>query len=76
MQVAERVSQLGRELAQLRGSTPAKFSSDIETAEALCEAAMKGALANVLINLDSIQEQSFRASMQEKMNLISASGRE
>jgi glutamate formiminotransferase / formiminotetrahydrofolate cyclodeaminase len=49
---------------------PAKFASDLMVAKALAGAAKTGALENVHINLDSIQDQNFRASVQSRLNAV------
>ncbi len=49
---------------------PAKFSSDLVVAKALAAAAKTGALENVRINLDSIQDQKFKASIEARLQKI------
>jgi formiminotetrahydrofolate cyclodeaminase len=55
LEVAERAAGLSQHLGALAETAPAKFRSDIETADALAQAATAGAVANVRINLDSIK---------------------
>jgi glutamate formiminotransferase/formiminotetrahydrofolate cyclodeaminase len=49
---------------------PAKFSSDLVVAKTLAAAAKTGALENVRINLDSIQDQKFKASIEARLQKI------
>jgi formiminotetrahydrofolate cyclodeaminase len=53
--VAERAAEVAGIAANLRPLTNPMMSSDLTTAIALAGAAIKGALANVDINLDSIE---------------------
>jgi glutamate formiminotransferase / formiminotetrahydrofolate cyclodeaminase len=71
MEVAESVCQLDAELAALEREAPARFSSDLQTARALAAAALAGALANVRINLESIGDQAFRGSLDERIRRVS-----
>jgi len=70
MEVAERAVALDRSLAALQRETPARFSSDLETARALVRAAMAGALANVRINLDSITDEAFHRALEERVATV------
>ncbi len=72
LEVAERVFQLDARLAELQRTTPARFSSDLETARALAIAARTGALANVRINLESIRDEAFRGTLNERLRTISS----
>jgi glutamate formiminotransferase len=56
--VAERALEVAQIAAGLRAVTSPMMKSDLTTAIALAEAAVKGALANVEINLDSIEAGS------------------
>jgi glutamate formiminotransferase/formiminotetrahydrofolate cyclodeaminase len=67
MEVAERAYRLGGRLEALLRQAPAKFASDVETARALAGAALMGSLANVRINLSSIQDEAFRKSMEQRI---------
>ena len=58
LQVVERIHALQARLADLQ--IPAKFASDLAVAKALAVAARAGALENVNINLDSIQDAEFK----------------
>jgi len=56
--VAERAGEVAQIAAGLRAVTSPMMKSDLTTAIALAGAAVKGALANVEINLDSIEASS------------------
>jgi glutamate formiminotransferase len=68
LQVMERAHRMGTRLAQLQ--IPAKFASDLAVARYLMAAAMKGALENVNINLDSIQDEAFKSSVQARLGAM------
>lgn len=55
--VAERAAEVRRMAEALRGKTSPMMASDLTTAVALAGAAIAGALANVEINLASMEEQ-------------------
>jgi glutamate formiminotransferase len=65
LQVLERAAAMASRLDAL--AIPAKFASDLAVAKALTAAARAGALENVRINLDSIQDQAFRASIEGRL---------
>ena len=52
---------------------PARYASDLAVAKALAEAAKTGALANVHVNLESIQDASFRNSVQARLQALNLS---
>jgi formiminotetrahydrofolate cyclodeaminase len=56
--VAEKAAEIAHIAANLRTISNPNMSSDLTTAIALAGAALQGALANVAINLDSIQPDS------------------
>jgi formiminotetrahydrofolate cyclodeaminase len=58
LQVVERVHAMQQRLDDLQ--IPARFSSDLAVAKALAVAARAGALENVNINLESIQDTAFK----------------
>ena len=70
MEVAERAYDLGIQLEALEREAPPKFASDLETARALAEAALIGALANVTINLASITEADFRQALLDRVEAL------
>jgi glutamate formiminotransferase len=71
LEVAERAAALAARLASLAAGSPAKFSSDVETARALAAAARAGALANVRINLGFISDAAFRETVESRLAAIS-----
>ncbi|MBZ5622949.1 MAG: glutamate formimidoyltransferase [Acidobacteriia bacterium] len=65
LEVFEHASAMQARLECLQ--IPAKFGSDLAVAKALTVAAKAGVLENVRINLDSIQDESFRASVESRL---------
>jgi glutamate formiminotransferase/formiminotetrahydrofolate cyclodeaminase len=70
LEVAERAAELKVGIDTLRSSAPQKFSSDLETARSLAQAASAGALANVRTNLESIKDDSFRQTVLERLRKL------
>ena len=70
LQVYERAVRMERRLNALE--IPAKFASDLAVAKALLVAAKLGVMENVRINLDSIQDADFRASVEERITAANA----
>ena len=70
MQVAERAVALFERLGQLSSIAAASMKSDLEVARLMATAGAKGALANVEINLDSITDAGYVASMHEKIGAL------
>jgi glutamate formiminotransferase / formiminotetrahydrofolate cyclodeaminase len=68
LQVVERACAMLERLERL--DIPAKFSSDLLVAKALTTAARTGALENVRINLDSIKDEAFKASVQSRLSAL------
>jgi glutamate formiminotransferase/formiminotetrahydrofolate cyclodeaminase len=58
MSVAERAAEVERIATGLRPITNPRMSSDLTTAVALANAAMEGALANVEVNLESMNAET------------------
>jgi len=71
LEVAEAVQALEASLGQLRRVAPAAMSSDLETAAALAAAAMRGARANVEVNLAEIRDQDFRRDAERRLSRVS-----
>lgn len=71
-----RVAELSREVAAIAQNlgpiTNPNMKSDLITALALAEAAIKGALANVEINLESLKDQGFVAKARAKALSLNA----
>jgi glutamate formiminotransferase len=65
LQVVERASAMQARLESLR--IPAKFGSDLAVARALIIAAKAGAMENVRINLDGIQDAKFRDIVEKRI---------
>jgi len=70
LEVAERACSLKSGLESLGREAPSKFSSDLDTALALVGAALAGALANVRINLSSIEDETFRETVEERLGAL------
>ena len=66
--VAERASEVSAIVERLKPITNPNMKSDLTTATALARAAIQGALANVEINLESLQEKdtAFAAETRKK----------
>jgi glutamate formiminotransferase/formiminotetrahydrofolate cyclodeaminase len=58
LSVAERLAEVRRIAEELRPITSPNMSSDLTTAIALARAGLEGALANVAINLDTLEKES------------------
>ena len=65
LQVVERASALLDRLHALQ--IPARMASDLLVATGLLRAAREGALENVKINLDSIQDETFKAAVNARL---------
>ncbi|MDR3701865.1 MAG: glutamate formimidoyltransferase [Candidatus Sulfopaludibacter sp.] len=65
LQVYERACAMHSRLLLLE--VPARFASDLAVSRALTGAARTGALENVRINLDSIQDAAFKRSVEERL---------
>jgi glutamate formiminotransferase/formiminotetrahydrofolate cyclodeaminase len=73
--VAERAAQVAGIAVSLRPVTSPMMSSDLTTAIALAGAAIKGALANVEINLNSIQDSIQPGSPEDEAFVVLARSR-
>ena len=71
LEVAEAATALKNRLRDLAGAAPAKFGSDIETAQGLAQAGIDGALANVRINIASMKDESAVAPLRERLAKLS-----
>src|SRR5262249_22674818 len=67
LHVAERTVALFERLGQLASIAAASMKSDLEVARLMAAAGVKGALANVEINLDGITDAGYVTSMREKV---------
>jgi len=70
MGVAERAREVASIVKRLRPITNPNMKSDLTTAAALAEAAIEGALANVEINLESLEDSEFVAEIRKKASLV------
>ena len=71
LEVAEAATALKSRLRDLAATAPAKFGSDIETAQGLAQAGIDGALANVRINIASMKDESATAPLRERLAKLS-----
>ena len=68
LQTLERASKMLARIEALQ--IPARYASDLMVAKALTAAAKTGALENVQINLESIQDASFRTSVEARLGAL------
>jgi len=68
LETLERASAMLARMEALQ--IPARYASDLAVAKALATAAKTGALENVCINLESIQDEQFRTSMQARLHAL------
>ena len=67
MRVAERTVALFERLGQLASIAAASMKSDLEVARLMAATGVRGALANVEINLDGITDAGYVTSMRENV---------
>jgi formiminotetrahydrofolate cyclodeaminase len=72
LRVAEQAKEVAGIAQRLGPMTNPNMKSDLATATALAEAAMKGALANVQINLESLKDQAFVTKVRARALSLSA----
>jgi len=65
LEVLERACALRQQLEKLQ--VPARMASDLKVAKLLAVAAQTGALENVRVNLESIQDAAFKAAVEERL---------
>ncbi len=70
LSVAERARELVSIVETLRPITNPNMKSDLTTATALAKAAIEGALANVDINLESLNDAEFLADIRKKVAFV------
>ena len=68
LQVMERIHAMQQRLDAVE--VPARFGSDLAVAKALAAAARSGALENVNINLDAIQDEDFKTAVAARMQAL------
>lgn len=67
LQVAQQAAQLHGRLLQLESIAAASMKSDLQVARLMAIAAVKGALANVEINLDGLKDPGYVEGMKGKV---------
>ncbi len=67
LQVAEKTAELHHRLLQLESVAAASMKSDLQVARLMAVAAAKGALANVEINLDGLQDSAYVEKIRGKV---------
>jgi glutamate formiminotransferase/formiminotetrahydrofolate cyclodeaminase len=70
MGVAERVVEVAEIAERLKPITNPNMKSDLTTALALAKAALEGALSNVEINLESLDDTEFVAETRKKAGIL------
>jgi formiminotetrahydrofolate cyclodeaminase len=70
LEVLERAASMGARLEKLE--VPERFASDLVVAKALTTAARAGALENVRINLDCIENAAFQAAVEARLRGLTA----
>jgi formiminotetrahydrofolate cyclodeaminase len=75
LEVAEESAALRQLLQTLAETAPKKFGSDIETALALADAAMAGAVANVGINIASMKDEARAAAIRARLEALVSGAR-
>ena len=68
LQVTERIHALQQRLGALE--IPARFASDLAVAKALAVAARAGAMENVNINLESIEDAAFKSAVALRLQAL------
>jgi glutamate formiminotransferase len=71
LEVAEAATALKTRLRDLAAAAPAKFGSDVETAQGLAQAGIDGALANVRINIESMKDEALIAPLRARLGKLS-----
>jgi glutamate formiminotransferase/formiminotetrahydrofolate cyclodeaminase len=67
LQVAEKATRLNRRLLQLQAIAAASMKSDLQVARLMAIAAAQGALANVEINLEGLNDAAYVEEVKEKV---------
>jgi glutamate formiminotransferase len=68
LEVLERASAMNARLEKME--VPARFSSDLAVAKALIAAAKTGAMENVRINLESMEDAAFKSSVEARLSAV------
>jgi glutamate formiminotransferase / formiminotetrahydrofolate cyclodeaminase len=72
IEVAERAAGLLQSFRQLDPISNPNLKSDLQTGVYMAHAAIRGALANVAINLKSIRNEAFKIELQSRVEAIEA----
>ncbi|HYX70390.1 MAG TPA: glutamate formimidoyltransferase [Terriglobales bacterium] len=72
LEVAERAREVGRIAESLKPITNPNMASDLTVAAALARAAVEGALANVEINLTSLEDEAFAREVRGRAGVLKA----
>jgi len=70
LEVAERAREVVRIAESLRPITSPNMRSDLTTAAALARASVEGALANVEINIESLQDAGFVTEVRQRIEAL------
>jgi len=70
LRVAERAREVAAIAAKLGPITNPNMKSDLTTAQALAQAAIEGALANVEINLESLKDPNFLEQVRNRVGMV------
>jgi formiminotetrahydrofolate cyclodeaminase len=70
IEVAERSAVLLQLFRQLSPISNPNLKSDLETGIAMAQAAIRGALANVAINLTSIKDEAFSDALKRRVREV------
>ena len=67
LSVAQKAYEVSELIAKLKPITSKNMWSDLAVASSLAHTAIEGALANVKINLESIQNESFKGQVRQQV---------
>jgi formiminotetrahydrofolate cyclodeaminase len=70
LSVAEKATEVVAIVEKLKSITNPNMKSDLVTAVALAKAGIEGALANVEINLESLQDEGFAAETKIRTSAL------
>jgi len=70
LEVMECTRGLQLEIEKLEAATPPRFTPEMETAKALAQATLIGALASVTANIPLVKDATFVAGMEERLRAL------
>ncbi len=73
IEVAEKAAGLLRSFRQLEPICNPNLKSDLQTGVYMAQAAIRGALANVAVNLQSIKDEAFSNELQKRVEAVEKS---